>query len=185
MINEYSKIGVLKGIGEKTEQIFGKVGIATVGDLIRYYPHRYEVYEDPVPIGEVQEGHTVTVTGAIYGRVSVGGSPRMQITTLYVKDLTGTLKVIWFRMPFLRSTLARGGVITLRGRVIRKRDGLVMEHPEMFYPSAKYEEKRHTLWPVYPLTSGLTNNMVTKAVKQALEVCDVGTGILSDRFVEA
>ena len=52
MINEYSKIGVLKGIGEKTEQIFGKVGIATVGDLIRYYPHRYEVYEDPVPIGE-------------------------------------------------------------------------------------------------------------------------------------
>ena len=64
MINEYSKIGVLKGIGEKTEQIFGKVGIATVGDLIRYYPHRYEVYEDPVPIGEVQEGHTVTVTGA-------------------------------------------------------------------------------------------------------------------------
>ena len=84
MINEYSKIGVLKGIGEKTEQIFGKVGIATVGDLIRYYPHRYEVYEDPVPIGEVQEGHTVTVTGAIYGRVSVGGSPRMQITTLYV-----------------------------------------------------------------------------------------------------
>lgn len=118
MINEYSKIGVLKGIGEKTEQIFGKVGIATVGDLIRYYPHRYEVYEDPVPIGEVQEGHTVTVTGAIYGRVSVGGSPRMQITTLYVKDLTGTLKVIWFRMPFLRSTLARGGVITLRGRVI-------------------------------------------------------------------
>ena len=47
MINEYSKIGVLKGIGEKTEQIFGKVGIATVGDLIRYYPHRYEVSQDP------------------------------------------------------------------------------------------------------------------------------------------
>ncbi len=184
MINEYSKISVLKGIGEKTEQVFGKVGITTVGDLIRYYPHRYEIYDDPTPISEIQEGHTVTVSGAIYGRVTVGGSPRMQITTLYVKDLTGTLKVIWFRMPFLRSTLSKGGVITLRGKVIRKRDGLVMEHPEVFYPSAKYEEKRHTLWPVYPLTAGLTNNMVTKAVKQALEVCDIGNGILTDRFVE-
>lgn len=185
MINEYSKINVLKGIGEKTEQIFNKIGITTIGDLIRYYPYRYEIYEDPVPIDEIQEGHTVTVRGSIYGRVSVGGSPRMQITTLYVKDLTGTLKVIWFRMPFLRNTLSKGGVITLRGKAIRKKDGLVMEHPEVFYPSAKYEEKRHTLWPVYPLTAGLTNNMVAKAVKQALEVCDVGKGILSDRFVEA
>lgn len=184
-MRESERISVLKGVGEKTEQLFIKAGVHTIGDLLAYYPRTYDIYEDPISIGEIQEGKTVTVTGAIFGRIQVSQNKKMQITTLYLKDMTGTLKVIWFRMPFLRSTLARGGVITLRGRVIRKRDGLVMEHPEMFYPSAKYEEKRHTLWPVYPLTSGLTNNMVTKAVKQALEVCDVGTGILSDRFVEA
>ena len=44
-----------------------------------------------------------------------------------------------------------------------------MEHPEIFYPSGKYEEKRGTMQPVYPLTSGLSNNTVMKAVKQALE----------------
>ncbi len=179
-MDERSGIREIKGIGEKAEKTFGKVGIHSVGDLLRYYPRGYEVYEEPVSIGEIEEGHTMTVSGAIYGRVQVSGTQKMQITTLYVKDLTGTLKVIWFRMPFLRSTLARGGVVTLRGRIVRKRDGLVMEHPEIFYPSAKYEQKRDSLQPVYPLTAGLTNNAVQKAVRQAVEAIDMGKGILPE-----
>lgn len=182
MMNENSKINTLKGIGEKTEKVFQKAGIYTVGDLIRYYPRGYDVYEDPVSVSEVEEGRTMTVTGAIFGRVQVGGSPKMQITTLYIKDITGTLKVVWYRMPFLRNTLAKGGVITLRGRIVQKKDGLLMEHPEIFYPSSKYNEKKNTLQPIYPLTSGLTNNAVMKAVKQALESIDVGDGIIPDNL---
>lgn len=179
-----NKITSLKGIGEKTAQLFHKAGIDTVGDLLRYYPRGYDVYEDPVTVGDLEEGRIMTVTGAIYGRVQVGGSPKMQITTLYLKDLTGTLKVIWYRMPFLRNTLSRGGVITLRGRIVRKKDGLVMEQPEIFYPSSKYLEKQHSMQPVYPLCTGLTNNMVTKAVRQALENYDVGNGILPASVTE-
>ena len=134
-----------------------------------------------MPVSELEEDKIQTVTGAIYGRVQVSGSSRMQVTTLYVKDITGILKVIWFRMPFLRNTLSGGGVITLRGRVVRKKTGdLVMEHPEIFYPSAKYEEKLHTLQPVYGLTSGLSNNMVMKAMKQALDGLDLTREILPD-----
>lgn len=183
-MDERSGIREIKGIGEKAEKTFSKIGIHTVGDLIRYYPRGYEVYEDPVAVGEIEEGHTMTVSGAIYGRVQVSESPKMQITTLYLKDLTGTLKVIWFRMPFLRNTLSRGGVITLRGRIVRKKDGLVMEHPEIFYPSNKYEEKRSSLQPVYPLTSGLTNNAVLKAIRQAVEMADLGEGSLPEGIAE-
>lgn len=183
-MNERAKISELKGIGEKTEKIFQKAGIFNIGDLFHYYPRGYEVYEEPVSISEAVEGRLVTVTGAIYGKIRIGGSLRMQITTLYVKDLTGTLKVIWFRMPFLRNTLAKGGVITLRGRMVQRREGLVMEHPEIFYPSSKYEEKRNSLQPVYPLTAGLTNNMVMKAVKQAFLSCATGNGILPDDLLK-
>lgn len=144
MIDKTS-IKELKGIGDKTQKLFEKVGVSTVGDLIRYYPRGYDVYEDPVPVSEVEEGRTQTVSGAIFGRVQVSGNVKMQVTTLYVKDLTGTLKVIWFRMPFLRSTFAKGGAVTLRGRVVRRRDGLVMEHPEIFYPCEKYEDRLNTL----------------------------------------
>lgn len=178
---EKTDIGDLKGIGEKTKKLFEKINIHTVGDLIRYYPHGYDVYEEAVPVSELEEDKIQTVTGAIYGRVQVSGSSRMQVTTLYVKDITGILKVIWFRMPFLRNTLSGGGVITLRGRVVRKKTGdLVMEHPEIFYPSAKYEEKLHTLQPVYGLTFGLSNNMVMKAMKQALDGLDLTREILPD-----
>ena len=111
-MKENERISALKGIGEKTEKLFQKLDVYTVGDLIRYFPHGYDVYEPPVPISEVEENHVMTVSGAIYGRVSVGGSPKLQITTSYVKDLTGTLKVVWFRMPFLKNMLAGGGQIT-------------------------------------------------------------------------
>ena len=165
---EQTNIAELKGIGEKTQKLFAKVGIETVGDLIRYYPRGYDVYEEAVPIGELEEGKVQTVTGMIFGRVQVSGSRKLQVTTLMLKDLTGTLKVIWFRMPFLRNTFAKGGAVTLRGRVVSRKQVLTMEHPEIFYPSEKYEEKKDTLQPVYGLTAGLTNHMVAKAVQQAL-----------------
>lgn len=181
MIDKTS-IRELKGIGDKTQKLFEKVGVSTVGDLIRYYPRSYDVYEDPVPISEAEEGRTQTVSGAIYGRVQVSGSTKMQVTTMYVKDLTGTLKVIWFRMPFLRSTFAKGGAVTLRGRVVRKRDGLVMEHPEIFYPCDKYADRLNTLQPLYGLTFGLTNNAVAKAVRQALDNMDLAADLLPARL---
>lgn len=177
---ERTDIKEIKGIGEKTAQLFAKVGVNTVGDLIRYYPKGYDVYEEAVPVSEVEEGKVQTVSGAISGRIQVSGSSRMQITTLQVRDLTGSLKVVWYRMPFLRNTLGKGGTVTLRGRIARKRNGLVMEHPEIFYPADKYEEKLDTLQPVYGLTSGLTNGTVVKAVRQALEHLDLTHETLPD-----
>lgn len=183
-MNEKSSIGKLKGIGEKTEALFLRIGVNTIEDLIRYYPRGYDIFEDPVPISQLEEGKTSAVTGAVFGRIQVSGNQRLQITTLYLKDLTGTLKVIWFRMPFLRNTLGKGGPITLRGRVVRKREGLVMEHPEIYYPSVKYEEKRHSMQPVYSLTAGLTNNAVIKAVKQALDCVSEKMNVLPRKVEE-
>ena len=172
-MNEYSKISELKGIGEKTEKIFQKLHIDTIGDLLRYYPRAYEIYEDPIPISEAQEGQVVTVTGNLYGKVQVATIRNLQITTAHIKDLSGGLKIVWFRMPFLRNTLKSGSVIMLRGRVVNKKGTLQMEHPEIFYPSASYDAKTNTMQPVYSLTTGLSNQMIVKAMKQALEYLDL------------
>lgn len=172
MIGQTS-IREFKGIGEKTEKLFAKLGIYTAGDLLRYYPRGYDVYEEAVPVSEVEEGKVMTVTGMLFGRVQLSGSRRMQVTTAHVKDITGTLPVIWFNMPFLRNTLAKGGIITLRGRITARKAGVLMEHPEIFYPSEKYEEKLHTLQPIYGLTAGISNNLMSKAVKQAIDGLDL------------
>ena len=91
---ETTNIREIKGIGDKAQQLFGKLNIHTVGDLIRYYPRGYDVYEKAIPISEVEEGKVATVSGVIFGRIQVTGTRNMQITTLYVKDLTGTLRVV-------------------------------------------------------------------------------------------
>ena len=172
-MNEYSKISSLKGIGEKTEKLFQKLHIETVGDLVHYYPRGYEIYDEPISISDAQEGEVVTITGSIYGKVQTATMKNLQVTTIYVKDLTGTMKAVWFRMPFLKNTLGKGGVITLRGRVVNRKGSLVMEQPEIFYPSASYDTKADTMQPVYALTTGLTNNMVVKAMKQVVDNLDL------------
>lgn len=172
-MNEYSKVSELKGIGDKTEQLLQKLNITTIGDLIRYYPRKYEIYEEAVPISEIEEGKTCTITGIIHGKVQTTAVRGLQLTTASVKDETGGIKVVWFRMPFLRNTLKPATEITLRGVVVRKKGVLRMEHPEIFYPSAGYQEKCDSMQPVYGLTAGISNQTILKAMKQAMEYLDL------------
>lgn len=168
-MNERTGIGELKGIGEKTEKLFHKLGVYTVGDLLRHYPRGYDIYEAPVPIDDLTEGRIQTVSGLLSGSVQVSPNRKMPVTTVKVKDASGTIKAIWFRMPFLRSTLAAGGSIILRGHVVRRKDGLILEHPEIFYPADSYQLKMGTLQPQYLLTAGLSNNLTVKAIRQTVE----------------
>ena len=137
-MNERTGIGELKGIGEKTEKLFHRLGVYTVGDLLRHYPRGYDIYEAPVPIDDLTEGRIQTVSGLLSGAVQVSPNRKMPVTTVKVKDASGTIKAIWFRMPFLRSTLSAGGSIILRGHVERKKHGLIFERPELFYPADYY-----------------------------------------------
>ena len=70
-------------------------------------------------------------------------------------------------MPYLKNTLRPDSHFIFRGRVIRKKNGLTMEQPQMFNPEA-YEELLSSMRPVYAQTKGLGNKMITSAVEQAL-----------------
>ena len=179
-MNEDSKIREIKGIGEKTEKLFRNMGIETVGDLLRCYPRGYDIYEDPVPAGEVLEGKVMAVKGSVWGSVQVSPNRKMPVTTAFIKDLTGTLKVVWFRMPFLRNTLKSGSSVVVRGRIVNRKGVLLMEHPELFAPAEKYEEKRNTMQPLYPLTAGISNQTVIKAVREALSQLNLKKETLPD-----
>ena len=55
-MNDQTPVLQVKGIGEKTQRLFQKLDIETVGDLIRHYPRDYEVFEDPVMISAAAPG---------------------------------------------------------------------------------------------------------------------------------
>lgn len=166
---EETRLNQLKGIGEKTEKLFQKLGLFTVGDLIRFYPRTYDIYEAPVFISQLEEGRIQAIRGKIVSPVRVAGSREMQVTTLLIRDDTGSLRVLWFRMPFLKHSFKEGQEIILRGRVVLKKGEFRMEQPEIFLSLQAYKERLHSMQPVYSVTAGLSNKVVKKAVQQVLE----------------
>ena len=167
-MNDKTPLRELKGVGEKTEKLFQKIGITTAEELLRYYPRTYDIYEEPVEIASAEEDKTVSIRATITTGIYINQIRNLQVLTTTVADASGRLPVAWFNAPYLRGTLKKGSVFILRGKIIRKKGRPQMEHPEIFTPAA-YEEIIHSMQPVYGLTKGLSNKMITKLVHQILD----------------
>ena len=167
-MNDKTPLRELKGVGEKTEKLFQKIGITTAEELLRYYPRTYDIYEEPVEIASAEEDKTVSIRATIATGIYINQIRNLQVLTTTVADASGRLPVAWFNAPYLRGTLKKGSVFILRGKIIRKKGRPQMEHPEIFTPAA-YEEIIHSIQPVYGLTKGLSNKMITKLVHQILD----------------
>lgn len=160
------KLSSLKGIGQKTEQLFTKAGITDTSQLPYYYPRSYDIYKEPVLISEIDEDGIYTLYLSIASDVEMKPMKKLNITTVFaVDEQNERIKLTWFNMPFIKGALRRGYRYMVRGRVVCRGSLVSMEQPKL-YTAAEYEQKLHYIQPIYPLVKGLTNNMVTKAVTQ-------------------
>lgn len=173
----------LKGVGEKTEKLFGKIGVTDIESLLSYYPRNYDAYEEPVEIQSLEEGAVAAISATVTAGVYVNQVRNLQVITTTVADLTGKISVTWFNAPYLRSTVRKGSRFVLRGRVARKQGKLQMEHPEIFTPAA-YEEILHSLQPIYGLTAGLSNKTIVKLIHQVLDEQKLQVEYLADEYKE-
>ena len=162
----------LKGIGEKTEKLFYKAGVEKVNDLLRYYPRYYDVFEEPVLIRDLECDRTQAIKGTVVREVSVKRVRNLQVVTGYLRDERGdAIKATWFNSPYLKGKLTIGSTFIFRGFVKENYSNFSIEQPKIF-GIAEYNKKKGEMQPVYPLVSGLTNNMVQKAVKQTLKLVE-------------
>ena len=173
----------LKGVGEKTEKLFQKLGITTTDDLLHYYPRNYDAYEAPEEIGSLKENTVAAIRATITTGVYVNRVRNLQIISVTAADATGRLPVAWFNAPYLKNILKKGSCLILRGKISRKKGRLEMEHPEIFTPAA-YEEVLHSMQPVYGLTAGITNKLIIKLMHQTLEEEELQTEFLPDEIKE-
>lgn len=163
------RVDSLKGVGPKTAALFEKLKVYTIEDLIRMYPRNYLSYEDPVDIGEAEIGRRITIRASIQSYVDVRKIRSLTLVTCQVKDGTGTVKLTWYNSPFLKQVFHIGQTFIFVGTLSVRNHQLVMEHPE-YYTPAQYGKLLSSLQPVYPLTEGLSNKTVTKAVQAALSL---------------
>ncbi len=162
------RVSSLKGIGDKTEKLFGKVGIDNLDQLIHYYPRAYDACRKCTTLENLLPGEKEAVLVKIKNPAVIKKGSRTAITILNVQENGKRLELLWFNMPYLRSVLKVGSMVVFRGMVREKNKGLQMEQPEI-YSQSDYEKMQGRIQPIYALTAGLKNKMVAKAVKQMLE----------------
>lgn len=167
-MDENTPVIQIKGIGEKTRQLFAKIGIETAGELLRHYPRDYELYKEPVRIADAKPGEVCAVFGMVTGIPNLKKVRRLSILNVNISDSSGSMQLTFFNMDFLRKVLKPGGRYLFRGTVQTRGAAKIMEQPKLF-GAGEYEKLTGQLMPRYSLTKGLTNQAVQKAVRQVLQ----------------
>ena len=160
-------VTTIRGIGQKSAERFGKLGIETVYDLLVHYPRDYDLFDEVVPVSNVREGAVEAVEVTFPARLVTKIVRNLKIVSGMGRDGSGNLLFTWFNMPYLANSLKVGTHYILRGRILRKNGVLCMQQP-VIYDRNSYETQKGHLKPVYPLTAGITSNAIGKAVGQVL-----------------
>ncbi|SDD98100.1 ATP-dependent DNA helicase RecG [Paenibacillus sp. UNCCL117] len=150
--------------GKKLEELHA-LGISSVGQLLDYYPFRYEDYTLR-DLTEVKDGDKVTVQAKIVGlpQVQMYGRTKSRMTCKVMVD-TWFVTTVWFNRHFMKDRLLNGAEIILTGKWDQKRMHLTVTEAE--FPG-QGSSQTGTLQPVYSLTAGLTQKWFRQITKQAL-----------------
>lgn len=167
------KLTDLKGIGDKTARLLNKLSVYTAEDLVRLYPRSYDICGKPVLVSEIPEhtGDSLIAVDAVVARTPALKRVRnLQILTVTLRDEKGgLLKATWFNMPYLLGSLKPGYRYIFRGRPVFRNGDWVMEQP-VLYTMEGYSSQIGIMQPIYPLTRGLSNKIVSKAMQQSLDI---------------
>ena len=166
-MNRDSSITEIRGIGAKTEELFHKLGVYTVGDILLHYPRTYIRYPEAKQVDEVMEGEIAAVFGRIRKTPVVRRTKSMPVTVTSIEATGVEMELVWFRMPYIKNNLKPGNTYIFYGKVERKNGRFVMEQP-VIYSQEQYASIEQVFLPVYGLTGGISNNQVTKTVRTVL-----------------
>ena len=178
-------ITILKGVGPAKAKQFANLNIFTLQDLICHFPRGYEDRTKIVAISDLQ----VDVPACF--RAVVMNTPRthhirkgLDITKVQVADHSGRLNLTFFNQKFTTDRLQYGKEYIFYGTLTGDYIGYGMTSPVFEELDSAPVLTRRVL-PIYPLTAGLSNAAVLKAVRQALSICDPPAEILPEQVRQA
>ncbi|MEZ0396049.1 MAG: ATP-dependent DNA helicase RecG [Anaerolineales bacterium] len=163
-----ASLTVLAGVGPRHAAMLARLGMTTLGDMLYYFPRRYDDYSQLQPIRQLFYGQQVTVIGTVMmaeTRKIRGG--KANLTEAVINDGTGGLRLTWFNQPWLANRLKVGEAISVSGKVEQYLGRLVMNNPDWEPVEA---ENLHTnrIVPIYPLTQNVTQKWLRKLMNQVV-----------------
>jgi ATP-dependent DNA helicase RecG len=172
----------LKGVGPAFAKKFEKLGIVTVGDLLRHYPRRYIDYTQPYTVAAAPFDVDCCVRAEVLQKEPShrihGGRT---LTRVIAADESGVLELSWFNVPYVADQLTVGATYYFEGRV-----GGTLTRRSMLHPLVRTQEQvqRAPLVPVYGATEGLPNSRIVRSVQAALPAAAELPEPLSQKILE-
>lgn len=161
----------LPGVGEKRAEQLARLGLHTVSDLLFHFPRAYENRGDVVSLAGTQEPARAGARQAVILTVSTAPrrsrlKNRMTLLKFRAFDDSGTCEVAFFNQDYLADSFPIGAVFRFFGRVERTGRGFSLTNPA-FEPYTE-GSALPPLFPVYPLTEGLSNKLISGLIRQAM-----------------
>jgi ATP-dependent DNA helicase RecG len=164
----------VKGVGPARQVLLERLGIRTIEDLLGHFPRAYYDRRDLVPIAKIPPGRPATFLATVLAVSLRRARKGRTILTVAVGDETGTVNLIFFNQPYLEKQFKQGERIIVSGELTIYRAQRQVVSPEYEVVSGELGEwLLHTgrIVPVYPLTAGISQRMMRKIVRAALEKC--------------
>lgn len=163
-----AKLTVLQGVGPRHAETLARLGMHTLGDMLYYFPRRYDDYSQLKPIKDLFYGEQVTVIGAIqsvHTRPIRGG--KASIIETIISDGTGAIRLTYFNQPWLANRFKAGDAISVSGRVDQYLGRLVMNNPD-WEPVEVENLHTNRIVPIYSLTERVTQKWLRNLMKQVV-----------------
>ena len=161
---------VLRSVTSRVSAPLKRLDLKTVGDILYLFPRRHNRV---VKVAELQINEEHSVVASLWASPSHPrrGHPLKIVEADFV-DETGTIHVVWFNQPYMAKNLKSDARYILSGRVttFNGRRTLNAPHLELVNTGDSLEKltEHGRLFPVYPLSEGITQQSMRKIVREAL-----------------
>ena len=169
-------VTVLKGVGSSRAEALARMGISTLGDLIRCYPRAYQNRGETLTVREIKEKLMNGEQGIYSSILTVSAEPTvrmirrgMVLLKLRAFDETGSVEITYFNQQYLKDTMHTGMTFRFYGRFTAS--GRTVQLSSPITEEVTDSKPLEAIVPVYPLTSGLKQKFMASAVRDALHLC--------------
>ncbi len=146
----------LKHVGPSRAPMLRRLGLATAGDVLFFFPRDYEQLGEQCQVDQLEEGAAASIVGTVSQIDTRRIGRRRQMLVVQVDDGSGRLSCTWFNQPFMRARFEVGQRVMISGQVKLRDEVWEMTHPRTIHLHEDESPPDTTILPVYPLTEGLS-----------------------------
>jgi len=163
-------IRYIKGVGEARAKALAKLGVTDLRSLLSYFPRAYEDRRACKKIAGLVPGEMSCVCAVVAGEAKLSRIRKgLDLVKLRVVDESGALELTYFNQSYLKNTFHTGETYVFYGRAEGTPRRLQMTNP--FFEREGERRITGRIMPIYPLTAGVSQSMLYKAVEQGLAAC--------------